>query len=63
MADAAAAIVDMDLGADVEADAAPREYDPPETTAPEGVEQGDYLNAQKARRQHLNSAGEPHPPQ
>ena len=28
-----------------------REYDAPETTAPEGVEQGDYLNAQKARRQ------------
>eukprot|EP00035_Acanthoeca_spectabilis_P035593 m.35411 g.35411 ORF g.35411 m.35411 type:complete len:412 (-) comp7448_c0_seq1:4137-5372(-) len=48
VADAAAAIGDMDLGA--EAGGEPREYDAPETTAPEGVEQGDYLNAQKARR-------------
>ena len=29
----------------------PRVYAAPETTAPVGVQQGDYLNAQKARRQ------------
>ena len=29
-----------------------RVYAAPETTAPAGVEQGDYLNAQKARRQN-----------
>jgi cell division cycle 14 len=51
VADAAAAIGDMDLGAGDAAAAAPRVYAAPETTAPEGVQQGDYLNAQKARRQ------------
>lgn len=30
----------------------PHKYAAPETTAPEGVQQGDYLNAQKARRQN-----------
>eukprot|EP00038_Savillea_parva_P008732 m.178809 g.178809 ORF g.178809 m.178809 type:complete len:417 (-) comp14627_c0_seq1:268-1518(-) len=48
--EAAEAMGDMDLSGP-SADGAPREYAAPETTAPEGVQQGDYLNAQKARRQ------------
>mmetsp|Transcript_23141 Transcript_23141/g.60472 ORF Transcript_23141/g.60472 Transcript_23141/m.60472 type:complete len:426 (+) Transcript_23141:282-1559(+) len=56
IADAAAAISDMDLGgaagaAPGAAGHVPGEYAAPETTAPEGVQQGDYLNAQKSRRQ------------
>jgi cell division cycle 14 len=50
MADGTAAVTASLGGLAVES-GKPRVYAAPETTAPVGVQQGDYLNAQKARRQ------------